>query len=108
MSPVRLNPDVPPFLEQIINKALEKDCELRYQHASELRTDLKRLKRDTDLGISRGSTANAGVSDADAPAMTARRILPFGLAGGRDWRFLLQPIFCDPRFLLRPSLERSV
>src|SRR5215469_14297964 len=46
--PVRINPDVPPKLEEIIQKALEKDVTLRYQHASDLRTDLRRLKRDTD------------------------------------------------------------
>ena len=46
--PVRLNPDVTPDLERIIHKCLEKDCSLRYQHASEARTDLQRLKRDTD------------------------------------------------------------
>jgi len=45
---VRLNPDVPPKLEDIINRALEKDRELRYQHASEMRSELLRLKRDTD------------------------------------------------------------
>ncbi len=44
----RLNPDLPPKLEDIINKALEKDRNLRYQHASDMRTDLQRLKRDTD------------------------------------------------------------
>jgi eukaryotic-like serine/threonine-protein kinase len=49
---VRLNPDVPPKLEDIINKCLEKDRNLRYQHASEIRTDLQRLKRDTDSGRS--------------------------------------------------------
>jgi serine/threonine protein kinase/formylglycine-generating enzyme required for sulfatase activity/predicted esterase len=47
---VRLNPDVPPKLEEIINRALEKDRELRYQHASDLRADLQRLKRDMDSG----------------------------------------------------------
>ena len=46
--PGRLNPQLPPRLEEIIDKALEKDRDLRYQHASEVRTDLQRLKRDTD------------------------------------------------------------
>ena len=48
IGPVRLNPKVPPKLEEIINKALEKDRELRYRHASDICTDLKRLRRDTD------------------------------------------------------------
>jgi serine/threonine protein kinase len=48
VSAVRLNPDISPRLEDIINKALEKDRNLRYQHASEMRSDLQRLKRDTD------------------------------------------------------------
>jgi eukaryotic-like serine/threonine-protein kinase len=46
--PVRINPDVPQKLEEVINKSLEKDCRLRYQHASEIRADLQRLKRDTE------------------------------------------------------------
>ncbi|HEY8669237.1 MAG TPA: serine/threonine-protein kinase, partial [Terriglobales bacterium] len=48
--PIRLNPNLPPKFEDIINRALEKDRELRYQHASEMKSELMRLKRDTDTG----------------------------------------------------------
>jgi serine/threonine protein kinase/Tfp pilus assembly protein PilF len=65
-SPVRLNPECPAELERIINKALEKDRDIRYQHASDMRADLKRLKRDTDSGRS-----VAAVSDRRA-AMGSR------------------------------------
>src|SRR6202521_3022258 len=57
-SPIRLNPDIPSELERIINRALEKDRELRYQHASDMRAELQRLKRDTETG--RAVAASSG------------------------------------------------
>jgi len=70
--PVRLNPDLPPKLEEIINKALEKDRNLRYQHASDMRTDLQRLKRDTDSSRQVSATIpEAGTATAAAAARPA-------------------------------------
>src|SRR5260370_11139329 len=63
--PVRLNPYVSPKLEEIILKALEKNCETRYQHAADIRTGLKRLKRDME-------SARVGTVTPLAPAVQPR------------------------------------
>ncbi|HZP62049.1 MAG TPA: protein kinase [Terriglobales bacterium] len=86
VSPIRLNPNLPPKLEDIINRALEKDRELRYQHASDMKSELLRLKRDTDssrtavmpaqdavsIGAGRNPVSGASVaqaSNASAPTV---------------------------------------
>jgi serine/threonine protein kinase/tetratricopeptide (TPR) repeat protein len=67
VAPIRFNDEVPDELERIINKALEKDRDLRYQHASDLRADLKRLKRETS---SSRSLVLPSAADEPAPAVT--------------------------------------
>ena len=87
VSPIRLNPDLPAKLEDLINKSLEKDRNLRYQSAADIRADLQRLKRDTDSGraVAAGSgalptipesTAPAGSSGAHAPAAVSSQKTP--------------------------------
>ena len=84
---VRLNPDLPPKLEEIINKSLEKDRNLRYQHASEIRADLERLKRDTHSSRHAASvSAEAVVSPATTePVQTTRSSAVFTAAKQHKW-----------------------
>jgi eukaryotic-like serine/threonine-protein kinase len=74
-SPIRLNPDLPAKLEDVINKLLEKDRNLRYQHAADIRADLQRLKRDTDSG-------RAIAADSDRVPVAQERSEPAAHAGG--------------------------
>jgi serine/threonine protein kinase/tetratricopeptide (TPR) repeat protein len=64
VAPVRLNPDLPPKLEEVINKALEKDRKLRHQNATDIRTDLQRLKHDSDSSRQSVATAQAELNPA--------------------------------------------
>jgi TolB-like protein/Flp pilus assembly protein TadD/predicted Ser/Thr protein kinase len=74
ISPARLNPGLPAELERIIGKALEKNREVRYQHASDLRADLKRLKRDTDSGRSASVAAGLVAAQGHPQGVPLRKL----------------------------------
>ncbi|MGB2890898.1 MAG: protein kinase [Candidatus Acidiferrales bacterium] len=65
LAAIRLNPDIPPKLEEVISRALEKDRNLRYQHAADMRAELQRLKRDTDTG--RAALVGAATDEGSGP-----------------------------------------
>jgi eukaryotic-like serine/threonine-protein kinase len=79
-SPGEINPQLPPQLEGIVDKALEKDRNLRYQNASDIRTDLKRLKRDTDSG--RSAAHSGPVAPGFSPAQSDAALK----GGATSWR----------------------
>jgi len=72
VAPVRLNADLPSKFEDIINKALEKDRNLRYQSAADIRADLQRLKRDTDSGRAVAQSSGSIAAVAETPAQAAQ------------------------------------
>jgi serine/threonine protein kinase/Flp pilus assembly protein TadD len=87
IAPVRLNPDLPPKLEEVINQALEKDREMRSQTASEMKTDLKRLKRDLDsgrLGAPRGGTTTTVAAMAPTAERSVAVLYFENLSGAKE------------------------
>jgi len=82
VAPVRLNPELPAKLEDIINKALEKDRDLRYQAASDVRTDLKRLRRDTDSGRISSTSGRTAQDFAPHPAQSSSAAVVVPAAAG--------------------------
>ncbi|MGA8618489.1 MAG: protein kinase [Candidatus Sulfotelmatobacter sp.] len=109
---VRLNHDVPAKLEDIINKALEKNSNLRYQHASEMRSDLQRLKRDTDSGRSQLPMDSGSATGATSPgpsnfgqrsAMAASSAAVVALAAGAVVAVVLALFFWQTRHQAVPA-----
>ena len=93
----RVNPDLPSKLEEIINKALEKDREVRYQHASDLRADLKRLRRDTDTARVAALSGTSTIAQAAPATSFWRRKLGVAIVGVVALLILAAGFFFLPR-----------
>ena len=104
LPPQRLNPDIPPDLERIISKAMEKDRDIRYQHASEVRADLKRLKRDTASGKAITPSSKPPASHARRLWRAASVILLVAVAAFLAWMAWPLP---PPRVLSTTQLTRD-
>jgi serine/threonine protein kinase len=76
LAAIRLNPDIPPKLEDVINRALEKDRNLRYQGANEMRAELQRLKRDTESGRSASVSSRSAAVAQDSGSQVIPQPLP--------------------------------
>ncbi len=109
VAPVRLNPDLPAKLEELINRALEKDRNLRYQHAADLRVELQRLKRDTESARYISAVDADGASGARKSKVLRRRvILGTALAAvlialGFGWRW-----YEGPQIAPSPTSEQQL
>jgi len=82
VAPLELNPNIPPLLQEVIRKALEKDRNLRYQHAADMRVELQRLKRDSESGRTSSLRAAAPRAPRVSKTIDSIAVLPFENAGG--------------------------